>query len=130
MAPVGPRKPEDGHAVNVKRIRRLMRLMVTAGVGRWITFYNHQRPRAAHGGQPPAAIHFNQIKTDQRGQRVAQITPAAVQAMGRRSPAAPDAAARHRRTPERRRFSPCLQGARPLEGRLKFADPARPPARP
>ena len=27
MAPVGPRKPEDGHAVNEKRIRRLMRLM-------------------------------------------------------------------------------------------------------
>jgi putative transposase len=22
-----------------------------AGVGRWITFYNHQRPHAAHGGQ-------------------------------------------------------------------------------
>jgi putative transposase len=27
VAPVGPRKPEDGHAVNQKRIRRLMRLM-------------------------------------------------------------------------------------------------------
>ena len=27
MAPVGPRKPEDGHAVNEKRVRRLMRLM-------------------------------------------------------------------------------------------------------
>ncbi len=27
MAPVGPRKSEDGHAVNQKRIRRLMRLM-------------------------------------------------------------------------------------------------------
>ena len=26
MAPVGPRKPEDGNAVNEKRIRRLMRL--------------------------------------------------------------------------------------------------------
>ena len=23
-----------------------------AGVGRWITFYNHLRPHAAHGGQP------------------------------------------------------------------------------
>jgi len=27
VAPVGPRKPEDGHAVNEKRVRRLMRLM-------------------------------------------------------------------------------------------------------
>ena len=27
MAPVGPRKPEDGHAVIEKRIRRLMRLV-------------------------------------------------------------------------------------------------------
>ena len=41
-----------------------------AGVGRWITFYNHQ-PHAAHGGQPPAVVYFNQIKTDQQGQRVA-----------------------------------------------------------
>jgi putative transposase len=24
-----------------------------ASVSRWITFYNHQRPHAAHGGQPP-----------------------------------------------------------------------------
>ncbi|WP_434802922.1 IS3 family transposase [Paracoccus albus] len=42
-----------------------------AGVGRWITFYNHQRPHAAHGGQPPAVVYFNQIETDQQGQRVA-----------------------------------------------------------
>ena len=42
-----------------------------AGVGRWITFYNHQRPHAAHGGQPPAGVYFNQIETDQQGQRVA-----------------------------------------------------------
>jgi hypothetical protein len=27
-----------------------------AGVGRWMTFYNHQRPHAAHGGQPPAVV--------------------------------------------------------------------------
>ncbi len=42
-----------------------------AGVCRWITFYNHQRPHAAHGGQPPAVVYFNQIETDQQGQRVA-----------------------------------------------------------
>ncbi|EKE67165.1 transposase, partial [Oceanibaculum indicum P24] len=25
-----------------------------AGIGHWVAFYNHQRPHAAHGGQPPA----------------------------------------------------------------------------
>ncbi len=42
-----------------------------AGVGPWIIFYDHQRPHAAHGGQPPAVVYFNQIETDQQGQRVA-----------------------------------------------------------
>ncbi|WP_151988017.1 integrase core domain-containing protein, partial [Rhizobium sp. EC-SD404] len=42
-----------------------------AGVGRWITFYNHQRPHAAHGGQPPAVIYFTSIETDQQVQAVA-----------------------------------------------------------
>lgn len=42
-----------------------------AGVGRWITFYNHQRPHAARGGHPPAVVYFNQIETDQHRQRVA-----------------------------------------------------------
>ena len=41
------------------------------GVGRWITFYNHQRPHAAHGGQPPAVVCFNSIETDQQVQAVA-----------------------------------------------------------
>lgn len=35
-----------------------------AGVGRWITFYNHQRPQAAHGEQPPAVAYFNATETD------------------------------------------------------------------
>ena len=39
------------------------------GVGRWITFYNPLRPHAAHGGQPPAAVYFNSIETDQQVQR-------------------------------------------------------------
>ncbi|MBF9046446.1 transposase [Rhodobacterales bacterium LSUCC0031] len=25
-------------------------------MGHWITFYNHQRPHTAHGGQPPAVV--------------------------------------------------------------------------
>ncbi len=42
-----------------------------AGVGRWITFYNHRRPHAAHGGQPPAVVYFNATQTDQQVQAVA-----------------------------------------------------------
>ncbi|TFL17393.1 transposase, partial [Jannaschia formosa] len=42
-----------------------------AGVARWITFYNHQRPHAAHGGQPPAVVYFDGIQTDQQVQAVA-----------------------------------------------------------
>ncbi len=42
-----------------------------AGVGRWITFYDHQRPHAAPGGQPPAVVYFSKIEIDQQGQRVA-----------------------------------------------------------
>lgn len=42
-----------------------------AAVGRWIAFCDHQRPRAAHGGQPPAVVSFNGIETDQQARRVA-----------------------------------------------------------
>ena len=42
-----------------------------AGVGRWITFYNHQRPHAAHGGQPPAVVYLNATQTGQQVQAVA-----------------------------------------------------------
>jgi putative transposase len=43
-----------------------------AGIGRWITFYNHQRPHAPpHGGQPPAVVYFNATETDQQVQAVA-----------------------------------------------------------
>jgi len=42
-----------------------------AGVGRWITLCNHQRPHAAHGGQPPAVVCFNATETDQQVQAVA-----------------------------------------------------------
>jgi putative transposase len=43
----------------------------TAGIGRWITFYNQQRPHTAHGGQPPAVVYFNATQTDQQVQAVA-----------------------------------------------------------
>lgn len=43
-----------------------------AGIGRWITFYNHQRPHAAHGGRSPAVVYWNTInQTDQQTRRVA-----------------------------------------------------------
>jgi len=42
-----------------------------AGIGRWITFYNHLRPHAAHGGQPPAVVYFNATQTDRQMQAVA-----------------------------------------------------------
>jgi hypothetical protein len=42
-----------------------------AGVGRWIACYKHQRTHVAHGGRTPAVGYFNQIETDQQGQRVA-----------------------------------------------------------
>lgn len=39
--------------------------------GYWITFYNHQRPHTAHGGQTPAVVYVNTIETDQQVQAVA-----------------------------------------------------------
>jgi len=41
------------------------------GVGRWITFYNHQCPHTAHGSQPSAMVCFYIIETDQQVQAVA-----------------------------------------------------------
>lgn len=43
-----------------------------AGIGRWITFYNHHRPRPAHCGQPPAVVCYNSIKTHRQVQAVAR----------------------------------------------------------
>ena len=42
-----------------------------ADIGQWITFYNHQRPHAAHGGRPPAAVYWNKLQPDQQAQKVA-----------------------------------------------------------
>jgi putative transposase len=46
-------------------------LQAKAGVGRWITSYNHHCPHTAHGGQPPAVVYFNATQTDQQVQAVA-----------------------------------------------------------
>jgi putative transposase len=53
-----------------------------AGIGRWIAFCNHQRPHTAHGGPPPAVVNWNNIETDQRGQRAAQLSRISVQGPG------------------------------------------------
>lgn len=42
-----------------------------ADIGQWMTFYNHQRPHAAHGGRPPAAVYWNKLQPDQQAQKVA-----------------------------------------------------------
>lgn len=55
-----------------------------AGVGRWITFYKHRRPHAAHGRQPPAVVCFSTIETDQ--QAAASISRKPVQRSGSSSP--------------------------------------------
>ena len=52
---------------------------------RWIVFDNNLRPHAAHGGQPPTDVYFNQIETGQQGHRVAEITAKTVQGSGRSS---------------------------------------------
>jgi len=53
-----------------------------AGVGRWITFYNRQRPHTAHGGQPPAVVYLKATQIDQQVQEAAQITRKTVQGSG------------------------------------------------
>jgi putative transposase len=45
-----------------------------AGIRKWMTFYNHQRPHSALGGRPPAVVYWLRNETtnlDQQVQRVA-----------------------------------------------------------
>jgi hypothetical protein len=58
---------------------------VKAGVGRGVTFCNHQQPRTAQGGQPPAEGHFNATQTDQHAQAVALLSRRSAQGSGRGS---------------------------------------------
>ena len=40
-----------------------------AGIGRWIGFYNHHRPHAAHGGRTPALVYKNGLSPSGPGLR-------------------------------------------------------------
>ncbi|WP_322896124.1 integrase core domain-containing protein, partial [Yoonia sp. 67] len=45
-----------------------------AGITKWMTFYNHQRPHSALGGKPPAVAYWlrkNETQPDQQVQKVA-----------------------------------------------------------
>jgi putative transposase len=44
-----------------------------AGIGHWMTFCNHQRPHAAHGGQPPAVVYWNTINANQSDRQVQKV---------------------------------------------------------
>jgi putative transposase len=53
------------------RLKWIGTRILLAGYGRWITFWNHQRPHAARGGQPPAMVCFNSTQADRRAQAAA-----------------------------------------------------------
>jgi putative transposase len=63
-------------------LKRVGTRIAMAGKGRWITFYNHLRPQAAHGGQPPAVVYFIATQSDRQVQAVASINPKSVQELG------------------------------------------------
>ena len=42
-----------------------------AGIGGWMSFYNHHRPHSAHGGIPPALVYQTATQRDQQTRRVA-----------------------------------------------------------
>lgn len=56
-----------------------------AGVGRWITFYNHLRPCAVHGEQPADVVNFNATRNDQQVQVAAKTSRKSVQVLGSNS---------------------------------------------
>ncbi|WP_425332428.1 integrase core domain-containing protein, partial [Rhodoblastus sphagnicola] len=56
----------DGYASG-EGWEKLARLPVE--IARWITFYNRQRPHAAHGGRPPAVVYWNAIQPDQQAKK-------------------------------------------------------------
>src|SRR3546814_13676179 len=39
------------------------------GIGRWMTFYNHRRPHAAHGGETPVRVYRDRLSVSGPGLR-------------------------------------------------------------
>ena len=76
-------RTNGSHALDMSRLWRSLKYecvylhawetgsQARAGVGCWITFYNHLRPHAAHGGQPPDVAYYKSIEADQQMQAVA-----------------------------------------------------------
>jgi putative transposase len=42
---------------------------VRQGIGNWMTFYNHRRPHAAHGGETPARVYQAKLSASGPGVR-------------------------------------------------------------
>ena len=47
------------------------------GIGRWMTFYNHRRPHAAHGGATPVCVYRDRLPVSGPGLRP-DLQPAAL----------------------------------------------------
>ncbi len=44
-----------------------------AAIRKWMTFYNHQRPHSALGGQPPALVYWQRDDINQPDQQVQRV---------------------------------------------------------
>jgi len=44
-----------------------------AAIRKWMTFYNHQRPHSALGGQPPALVYWQRNDINQPDQQVQRV---------------------------------------------------------
>ncbi|WP_412103310.1 integrase core domain-containing protein [Salipiger bermudensis] len=44
-----------------------------AAIRKWMSFYNHQRPHSALGGQPPALVYWQRNDNNQPDQQVQRV---------------------------------------------------------
>jgi len=44
-----------------------------AAIRKWMTFYNHQRPHSALGGQPPALVYWQRNDINQPDRQVQRV---------------------------------------------------------
>ena len=69
---VDPARLKDMHAFSGGRDIR-------QGIGDWMTFYNHRRPHAAHGGETPVCVYREKLSGSGPGLRPA-LHPTALMA--------------------------------------------------